>query len=329
MDSQMLQDPQGRLFRYLRLSITDACNFSCQYCLPNGYQKPTDWEAPLNMAEISNLVLAFSSIGFQKVRLTGGEPTLRSDLVSIIENIAKIPAIQKIALSTNGFRLEKKGDEYVRAGVSLMNISIDTLNSDRFAKLTRFGGLASILKGIDQLIESGHCEIKVNAVLLRDTMQADIQEFLAWIKHRPVTVRWIELMQTGSNKIFFDQQHHRGESLQMFFENEGWELKPRIKDAGPAKEWRHPDYVGSVGLITPYAEHFCSSCNRLRVSCTGKLRLCLFGDGERSLRSWLQSPDQANELIEVLKQELALKPFKHRLHQMNPGSNRSFSAIGG
>lgn len=329
MAHSQLQDSHGRQFSYLRLSVTDACNFRCQYCLPEGYMKPADWQPPLSIAEIELLARAFAQVGFSKIRLTGGEPTLRPDLVEIVTRLAAIPGIRTLALSTNGFRLKKLSAPLIAAGISQMNISLDSLQEEKFATLTGTDYLPTILEGIERVLEHGQCRVKINAVLLKSTDKQDIELFLRWIKDRPVTVRWIELMPTLGHRDFFKHHHIPASWLREKFIAEGWQPVARSSTSGPAEEWVHADFMGSVGLITPYAPHFCETCNRLRISSTGKLRLCLFGDGETSLRPWLQHASQQDTLIDELRARLTTKQVSHRLLADNPGMNATFSAIGG
>jgi len=323
-----LQDSFGRRFSYLRLSITDACNFRCVYCLPNGYKKSSD-ESFLSLEEIRHLGQAFAEMGTAKIRLTGGEPTLRRDLLDIARALREIPGVNQVALSTNGFRLKELAPQLRSAGFTSINVSLDTLNPQKFSDITGTTQLPHILEGIDAALEAGFAEVKVNAVLMKTWNEEDLESFLSWVKNKPVVVRFIELMQTGDNKSLFEQQHVSANSLKLQLFQKGWECKERGPVDGPAQEFVHPDFQGRMGVIAPYAKDFCNTCNRLRVTSRGGLRLCLFGEGNHSLRDLLQKSSQKEELQERLKNILQKKEISHYLPEGKYGNNNSFSAMGG
>ena len=325
----MLRDEQGRHFPYLRLSVTDACNFRCGYCLPDGYQKPKGCAAFLQAPEIENLVRAFAALGCRKVRITGGEPTLRRDIVPLVQLIAATPGIQTVALSTNGFRLKSLVRDLLSAGLSRLNISLDSLDAQRFALATGQDLLGRVVEGIDESIRLGFKSVKVNSVLMKGTYLAELELFLAWIRHRPVCVRWIELMPTGGNQDFFRSNFISSETLLQELQGRGWRPIPKEEDGGPAQEYQHPHYAGSLGLIAPYARNFCAACNRLRVTSRGRLRLCLFGDHEQDMRPLLQDSSQLPELMAALRLAVLGKAESHRLPTGHYGNNQSFSSMGG
>ena len=258
----MLTDNYGRRFSYLRLSITDVCNFSCTYCLPDGYQcdQPRDF---LSLCEIKRLTKAFAELGTEKIRITGGEPALRKDLPEIIQICKETPGIKKVAITSNGFKLPEHLPQWLDAGIDAINISIDSLDPRQFHAITGHDKLKTILKGIDMGLADGRAAIKVNTVLMREYSGKDIQSYLDWIKDTPITLRFIELMQTGDNKEFFDAQHVQGSRIKQNLILDGWLPVIQSKSAGPAQEFYHPDYQGKIGLIMPYSKDFCNSCNRL------------------------------------------------------------------
>jgi cyclic pyranopterin phosphate synthase len=327
----IIADRFGRQFSYLRLSITDACNFRCGYCLPNGYKKPEDSVEPLTLPEITRLVTVFAELGTTKIRLTGGEPTLRRDLLEIVKAIKKINGIQKIALSTNGFRLKEMALTLKEVGVQALNISVDTLNPEKFEEITGKNYLPQILEGIEKALDLGFEKIKLNAVLLGGKNDSDetLTEFKNWIKTRPVAIRFIELMPNATIPKYFSEHHKLSAPLREKFLNQGWSLQSRGATDGPAEEFAHPEYRGRLGLIAPYRKDFCATCNRLRVTSQGKLRLCLFAEGEQSLRQWLQHDNQREELKMHLLEMIGRKEISHYLPDGNYGDNRTFSAIGG
>ena len=326
--SNELVDTYGRSFPYLRLSITDVCNFSCDYCLPDGYHSEKK-KSFLNGHEIDHLINAFSELGTEKVRLTGGEPSLRKDFVSIISSIAKKPNIKQIATTTNGYKLKESIKEWVDAGLTHLNISVDSLDPNLFHSLTGHNRLKEILSGIDYALTLPLQKIKLNAVLLKEINSHQFKQYAEYIKERPISIRFIELMQTGDNFDYFNQYHISAQTLKNYLLSEGWTEKLRKKSAGPAIEYIHPDYQGSFGVIAPYSKDFCDSCNRLRVSSTGDFHLCLFGDKGYSLRHLLKDSSQQKELKELIIDSLSHKRKQHFLHDLDTGITPNLSFIGG
>lgn len=324
----MLVDSQHRQFHYLRLSITDVCNFKCNYCLPDGYQCDSDRQF-LSLKEIELLVTCFAELGVSKIRITGGEPALRKDLTDVIAAVKAVPGIKNVALTTNGFNLEKNIASWLDAGLDALNVSIDSLNPESFRLITGSQHHQSILRGLDKALELGIAKLKVNTVLMRQHNLSQLDSFLAWLKHMPVSLRLIELMQTGDNQDFFQQQHVSGEAIQRQIEQQGWLPIVRLKDAGPAQEYCHPDYQGKIGFILPYAKDFCTSCNRLRVSATGNLHKCLFAEEGQNLRQFLQSEQQREELKAWLQQQLQSKAASHFLHDKQVGATKHLAMLGG
>ncbi len=323
----MLTDNFGRKFYYLRLSITDVCNFSCNYCLPDGYQcdQPRDF---MSLSEIKRLTAAFAGLGTQKIRITGGEPALRKDLPDIIAACKQTQGIEKVAITSNGFKLPQHLPQWLDAGIDAINISIDSLDPRKFLAITGHDKLKTILKGIDMAIADGRPTVKVNTVLMREYSGRDIQSYLDWLKDTPVTLRFIELMQTGDNQKFFDAQHVQGSRIKQNLILEGWLPVIQNKTAGPAQEFYHPDYKGRIGMIMPYSKDFCSSCNRLRVSAAANLHLCLFGDKGLPLRDLLQNDDiePVQERIIALLED---KKSTHFLHDKLTGGTKHFAMLGG
>lgn len=325
----MLRDDFGRRFHYLRLSVTDQCNFRCVYCLPNGYRAEPGSENYLSVDEIRRLVAAFSGLGTSKVRVTGGEPTLRKDLPEILQAIVETPGIGKLALSTNGHDLARNADRYFRAGVRYLNVSLDSLNSRTFAFTRGSDRLADVLSGIDRALALGFDSVKINAVLMKETNAEALHEFQDYVKSRPVHVRFIELMENATTQGFFGDRHVSANVIFRQLIEQRWTPVRRDFDAGPAVEYRHADFAGSIGLIAPYSQGFCDSCNRLRVSSRGALRLCLLGSGESSLREHLQHDFQKESLQTHVAGLLKQKTKSHRLELRDWGTNRTFSAMGG
>lgn len=326
-EARVLQDSWGRQFRYLRLSLTDVCNMRCTYCLPDGYQRSHN-ESFLNADEVQQLVSSFAALGTRKIRLTGGEPSLRKDLPQIIERCKTTPGIEKVAVTSNGLKLARHLADWKAAGLDQLNVSVDSLSADSFALITGHNRLQQILSDLDQALADDWV-IKVNAVLLRQQNDRELPAFLDWLRDRPLTLRFIELMRTHDNVDYYQRHHLRGELWMQQLMQQGWQELPRAEEAGPAREFQHPNYAGRIGFILPYAPSFCASCNRLRVSARGDLHLCLFTEQGHSLRDLLQSPEQLPELQQRLQQLLQLKTEQHPLLLEQSGGNRHFAAIGG
>jgi cyclic pyranopterin phosphate synthase len=323
-----LTDGFGRSFPYLRLSLTEACNFRCSYCLPDGY-KADGRPQFLAVDEIERLVRAFATLGMHKIRLTGGEPSLRKDLDQIIETVARVPGIRKVAITTNGCLLPRRLPGWHRAGLTALNVSMDSLQRDRFHAITGHDRLPEVLEGIEMAQQLGLQSIKLNAVLLRDRNDDELPQWMEFLRERPVSVRFIELMRTGDNREYFERHHLDADVVIAQLQAAGWQQRPRLADAGPAREFSHPNYRGSVGIIAPYSRDFCKGCNRLRVTARGDLRLCLFGDFGIALRPLLQSEDERDALLARITTQLGLKAAGHGLHEGNTGITPHLASIGG
>lgn len=324
-----LTDRYGRMFPYLRLSLIEACNFHCGYCLPDGYRAAQGRARELQVDEIARLLRAFAALGMRKLRLTGGEPTLRRDLPAIIAAAAATPGIEKIAMTTNGVLVRRRLAEWQEAGLDAINISVDALDRARFQAITGHDRLDEILAGVELALARGLRAVKLNAVLLRDLNDDQLPAFLDYLRERPLGLRFIELMQTGDNLDYFRRHHLRADSLLLRLKEAGWRELPRAADAGPARDFAHPDYQGRIGIIAPYARDFCAGCNRLRVTSRGDLRLCLFGNVGIPLRPMLQDDEQAEMLQATLISQLGLKAASHRLQQGETGLTAHLASLGG
>lgn len=322
----MLEDTYGRRFHYLRLSITDVCNFRCSYCLPDGYQCDSDRDF-LSLNEIKTIAQAFAALGTSKIRLTGGEPSLRKDLPQIIEACASTPGIEDVVITTNGYRFPDIIHDWHSAGISGINVSIDSLNPNVFSAVTGVDKLKAVLAGIDRAA-SLDIPIKINSVLMKGVNDNSLNQFLTWLKDTPVTLRFIELMETGLSHQFFKQHHLAGAPIKQRLLAEGWTRVVRGKSAGPAQEFQHPDYAGRIGLIMPYSKDFCQSCNRLRISATGKLHLCLFAEEGLSLREEIKAGDQ-QKLQAKIAALLSTKDISHWLHEGKTGATKHLAMLGG
>lgn len=327
---QQLTDAFARKFYYLRLSITDVCNFRCTYCLPDGY-KPQghNYKSFLSLNEIRRISRAFAHLGTEKVRLTGGEPSLRRDFSEIIAAVRENPQIRQLAVTTNGYRLARDVSTWRDAGLTGLNVSVDSLDPRQFYAITGQDKFREVMNGIDAAFTAGFSKVKVNTVLMRDVNHASLQSFLNWIKDRPIQLRFIELMETGDGGSLFRKHHVSGEVIRAQLIQQGWQLLARSRSDGPAQVFTHPDYLGEIGLIMPYEKDFCASCNRLRVSALGNLHLCLFGDQGIPLRDLLAEDWQQQALMDRIQGGLGRKKQTHFLHQGNTGITQNLSFIGG
>lgn len=322
-----LVDAFTRQLTYLRLSVTDFCNFRCDYCLPHGYpgKRPKN---ELSLPEIAHLLRAFARLGTQKVRLTGGEPSIRGDLPQIIALARQTPGIAEVAMTSNGYRLERRWQDWCAAGLTHLNLSVDSFDRQVFAQITGHDVLDGLLAGVDALLADGRVQVKLNGILKAQHAEDTLQDALAYVKDRPVTYRFIEFMQTRHNARLFFREHISGELIRSQLLRDGWQLQPRSATAGPAEVYGHADFVGRIGLIAPYREHFCQSCNRLRVSAQGKVHLCLFDRVNHDLRPWLQQGD-LDATCAFLLGLMPIKPEHHHLQAADSGLMANLSLIGG
>ena len=329
---QTLKDSFGRTFPYIRLSITDVCNFKCGYCLPNGYQvDKSDNRKFLNLEEIKRLAKVFSKLGVSKIRLTGGEPTVRKDFFEIIKILKNDAGIKRVVITTNGYHLNEKAKMLVDSGINGINISIDSLERNIFKNVTGHDRLPEILQGIKILQQLNFENIKINAVLLNG-INASEKDFDLWgefIKKNKVDLRYIELMQTGDNLDYFNKYHISSKIFKDYLNKKKWIYQTFGKDAGPSLNYINPDYKGKFGIIAPYSKDFCRTCNRLRITSRGDLRLCLFGNTGISIRHLLQRDDQNEELQDLIVGQMKFKKESHYLELGETGLTKNLSTTGG
>ena len=329
---QTLKDSFGRTFPYIRLSITDVCNFKCGYCLPNGYQvDKSDNRKFLNLEEIKRLAKVFSKLGVSKIRLTGGEPTVRKDFFEIIKILKNDAGIKRVVITTNGYHLNEKAKMLVDSGINGINISIDSLERNIFKNVTGHDRLPEILQGIKILQQLNFENIKINAVLLNG-INASEKDFNLWgefIKKNKVDLRYIELMQTGDNLDYFNKYHISSKIFKDYLNKKKWIYQTFGKDAGPSLNYINPDYKGKFGIIAPYSKDFCRTCNRLRITSRGDLRLCLFGNTGISIRHLLQKDDQTEELQDLIMGQMKFKKESHYLELGETGLTKNLSKTGG
>ena len=327
-----LEDSFGRKFPYIRMSITDVCNFKCGYCLPNGYQVDKgDNRKFLHLDEIKRLAKCFSELGVCKIRITGGEPTVRKDFFDIIKVLKFEAGIKKVVITTNGYHLDRKAKQLVDSGLSGINISIDSLDRETFKNITSHDRLPEILKGIKNLQDLNFENIKINGVLLNgiNASEKDFDKWSEFIKKNKIDYRYIELMRTGDNLDYFNKYHVSSKVFKDYLNKNKWIYQTLGKDAGPALNYINPEYKGKFGIIAPYSKDFCKSCNRLRITSRGDLRLCLFGNTGISVRHLLQKDDQLEEIKDLILAQMKFKKESHYLELGDTGSTTNLSKTGG
>jgi len=328
----ILKDSFGRKFPYIRLSISDVCNFKCGYCLPDGYKiDKSDNRTFINIEEIRRLAKALSELGVSKIRLTGGEPTIRKDFFEIIKTIKKNSGIKKTVITTNGYRLDKIAYDIKNSGLDGINISIDSLDANTFKKITGHNRLGEILRGIKELQKMNFKNIKINAVLLKgvNDTEKDFNEWAEFLKNNEIDFRYIELMQTGDNLDYFNKYHVAAKKFSDYLNNNDWVIQTFGKDSGPSKNYLNPKFKGKFGVIAPYSKDFCKSCNRLRITAKGDLRLCLFGNTGINIRHLMQNDDQIDELKDLILKQLNFKKESHYLEIGETGLTKNLSTTGG
>ena len=328
----ILKDKFGRTFPYIRMSITDVCNFKCGYCLPNGYQvDKNDTRKFLHLDEIRRLSKCFSILGVKKIRITGGEPTVRKDFFDVIKVLKFDSGIENIAITTNGYHLDQKANLLVKSGLTGINISIDSLNQETFKSITGHDRLPEILRGIENLQEAGFKNIKINAVLLNgiNSSEKDFDQWSKFIENNKVDFRYIELMRTGDNLEYFNKYHISSKKFKKYLDENKWVYQTFGKDAGPSLNYINPKFKGKFGIIAPYSKDFCKSCNRLRITSRGDLRLCLFGNTGINLRHLLKEDSQIDELKNLILKQMQFKKESHYLELGDTGSTKNLSKTGG
>ena len=328
----VLEDSFGRKFPYIRLSISDVCNFKCGYCLPDGYKiDKSDNRTFINIEEIGRLTRALSELGVSKIRLTGGEPTVRKDFFEIIKIIKENSGIKKTVITTNGYRLDKIANDIKNSGLDGINISIDSLNAETFKKITGHDRLEEILRGIKNLQKLNFKNIKINAVLLKgvNDSEKDFNDWAEFVKKNEIDFRYIELMQTGDNLDYFNNYHVPAKKFTDYLNNNNWVIQTFGKDSGPSKNYLNPKFKGKFGVIAPYSKDFCKSCNRLRITAKGDLRLCLFGNTGINIRHLMQKDNQIEELKDLILKQLNFKKESHYLEIGETGLTKNLSTTGG
>ena len=323
----MLTDRFGRTIEYLRLSVTDRCDLRCSYCMPEGfkdYEEPADW---LTFEEIERLLAAFASLGLKRVRLTGGEPLLRRGIDQLARRIASLPGIEDLSLSTNATQLDKHASTLRAAGVTRLNISLDSLDTERVEKIAGRNVLSRVHAGLIAAQEAGFSPIKINMVAMRGVNDDEIDSMVAFCMERGFVLRLIETMpvgDTGRNTEYLDLQPIKDRLRTMFGLVEG-----KTSGGGPARYLESTDGKFSVGFITPISQHFCETCNRVRLSVDGTLYLCLGQNDRFEFRPLLRGNATDQELREAILHAINLKPERHEFKEKPDKILRFMSMTGG
>ena len=331
MALEPLIDGHGRRISDLRVSVTDRCNFRCQYCMPAEGLPWLERSAVLSFEEIERVVRLLAQMGIRSVRLTGGEPLVRREFPRLAAALAAVPELEDLAVTTNGFLLERDAAALVEAGIKRFNVSIDSLQQDRFFEMTRRDALPQVLRGLEALAaQPGVGTIKVNAVALRGFTEEEAIPFAAFAREHPYEVRFIEYMPLDADRTWAPEQVLSGEEIRAAIQAV-WPLEevPREPSA-TARVWRFADGRGKIGFINPVSEPFCGDCDRIRLTADGKLRTCLFSLGETDLREPLRTGASDADLERIVRDAVWKKELKHRVN--DPGfvqPVRSMSAIGG
>jgi cyclic pyranopterin phosphate synthase len=329
MTIEPLVDGHGRKITDLRLSVTDRCNFRCQYCMPAEGLPWLEREAILNFEEIERIVGLLARMGIGSVRLTGGEPLVRRDFPRLAAMLA--PLVEDLSVTTNGYLLERDAAALVEAGVNRFNVSVDSLQRDRFFAMTRRDALPQVLRGLEAL--AAHPEahpIKVNAVALRGFTEDEVLPFARFAREHPYEIRFIEFMPLDGDRSWTRDQVLTGEEVRAIVDAAyPLEAEPREPSA-TARTWRFADGAGRIGFINPVSEPFCADCDRIRLTADGKLRTCLFSLNETDLREPLRAGASDDDLEQVVRGAIWRKELKHHVNE--PGfiqPARTMSAIGG
>ncbi len=331
VDDGPLRDAHGRRISDLRVSVTDRCNFRCQYCMPADGLPWLERDEILSFEEIARVVALLTSIGIEDVRLTGGEPLVRREFPKLVAMLSGIEAIRDLSLTTNAYLLERDAAALADAGIGRVNISIDSLARDRFFQITRRDALPQVLRGLEAIAAFPRLRpIKVNAIAMRDYTEEEVLRFCEFARTTDYQVRFIEFMPLDADRAWSPDAVLSGEEIRRIVE-ERYPLEelPREPSA-TARVFRFADGAGELGFISPVSEPFCADCNRLRLTAEGKLRTCLFSEHETDLRGPMRDGAGDAELERIVRDAVWRKELKHRVNEAGfRPPPRSMSAMGG
>ncbi|CAF0893630.1 unnamed protein product [Brachionus calyciflorus] len=328
----VLYDLFGRKHNYLRVSLTERCNLRCTYCMPEEGVKLTPNEKLLTGSEIVNLINFFARLGVNKVRFTGGEPLVRKDCVDIIREVGKIEGIKKIAMTSNGIVLSKKIKDLKEAGLNQLNISLDTLEEKKFEFVAKRKGWSKVMNSIQAAIDLDYSPLKINCVVMKGINDDEITNFIEFTKDKNIDVRFIEYMPFDGNKWNTKKMVSFREMMKIIAQKYPIESIQKLQDDpnDTSKAFKIENYKGQFGFITSMSEHFCSTCNRIRLTADGNLKVCLFGNSEVSLRDAIRSNMNDEDLEELISSAIKRKKEKHAGLDILPSlKNRPMILIGG
>ena len=331
MAIEPLRDGHGRLIGDLRVSVTDRCNFRCQYCMPAEGLPWLERSEVLTFEEIARLVQLLSAMGVRDVRLTGGEPLIRRNFPHLVELLSVIDDVDDLSVTTNGFLLERDAEKLVRAGVNRFNVSIDSLQADRFFELTRRDALPQVMRGLELLASFPEAHpIKVNAVAIRGFTEDEVLPFAEFARSSSYEIRFIEYMPLDADRAWTAEQVLTGAEIRAAIDAV-YPLEPEPREPhATARVYRFADGRGRIGFINPVSEPFCGDCNRIRLTADGRLRTCLFSLNETDLRGPMRDGASDAQVEQIIREAVWRKELKH--HVGEPGfiqPARSMSAIGG
>jgi cyclic pyranopterin phosphate synthase len=326
-----LHDGHGRRISDLRVSVTDRCNFRCQYCMPAEGLPWLERSEVLSFEEIERLVTLLAEMGIEELRLTGGEPLVRRDFPALAARLKRVPGLREVSITTNGFLLERDAEALVAAGVDRFNVSVDSLQRDRFYAQTRRDALGRVLAGLEHLATFPEAHpIKINAVAIRGFTEDEVLPFARFAREHPYEVRFIEYMPLDGDRTWKADQVLTGAEIRAAI-HAVYPLAPAARDPhATARVHRFADGRGQIGFINPVSEPFCDDCNRIRLTADGRLRTCLFSIGETDLRAVMRGGASDDELEQTIRTAVWAKELKHRVNE--PGfvqPARTMSAIGG
>jgi GTP 3',8-cyclase len=307
-----LIDTHGRTINYLRLSVTDRCNLRCRYCMPPEGVEQVTHDDLLSYEQLLQISQAAIEIGVEKIRVTGGEPLVRKGIVSFLEKLGQLPGLQRLVLTTNGLLLGEMAADLRNAGIESLNISLDSLCQDTFSRITRGGSVADVLRGIGAAEKAGFPYVKINVVVMRGINDNEIADFAALTIDRPYRIRFIEYMPTLQSSDWQATTVPGTELIEKLSQHYDMETVAREKHAGPSVNYRIKGALGTVGIITPVSCHFCSDCNRIRVTSSGMAKSCLFSNEMIDLKPYLGVKDRTG-LCNALRDVVIAKPDQHQL----------------
>jgi cyclic pyranopterin phosphate synthase len=328
IETNMLNDPFGRKIEYLRLSITDRCDFRCFYCLPKNhrdFETPDDWLKP---DETERLVSQFAALGVKHVRLTGGEPLVRKELTEIASRIATVPGIEELSLSTNASRLSQFAKALSQAGVTRLNISLDSLDETRFKQITG-SQLKPVLAGIESARALGLSPIKINMVVMHGINDSEVEHMIEYCLAHGLTLRFIETMPVGRSGQDAFKHYMPLSDVEERLRKRYRLGSTAMPGNGPARYFRIDDTELVIGFITPQSQHFCDTCNRVRVSVSGDLHLCLGQQDKLALRPLLRQGAPDETIQQAIQSAIAHNPERHHFNETPTAIIRPMSALGG